>query len=333
MPRVLIRGEGIAGTCCLHLFRLAGLDVGVDAASRPKLPAVMLGESTQKLLCDVFGGEDFFGGFHRIRRRVVLWGLETEPQTLPHSAVVASEDELLKRVQERMRSESFGTDSPEWTIFATNGLPSSAVEHHFGSRPAGASRVILQKACDSEACFIESVDTGWLFLLPGDGGTGWLLSVGDAVESLLAASRLINRQIREAVPSRGTFPSHPRLAFPLGGRGWLACGSAAVGFDPLCGEGAGNAVREAILASALIRAALQGEEADNLVAHYQARLIAGFQRHLLLCREFYRSGRSGPWWDRQLNELSEGLSWCSQQLVRKQVARYRLNGFSLERAG
>jgi hypothetical protein len=105
-----------------------------------------------------------------------------------------------------------------------------------------------------------------------------------------------------------------------------------LGFDPLCGEGAGNAVREAILASAIIRAALGGEEADNLVTHYQTRLIAGFQRHLLLCHEFYKSGRSGPWWERQLSELSKGLAWCSQQLTRKQGARYRLNGFSLERA-
>jgi hypothetical protein len=333
MPKIQIRGEGIAATCCSHLLRLSGLDVGVETSGRPKLPAVMLGETTQKLLRDVFGGDDFFGGFHRIRRRVVLWGLEAEPLMMPHSALVASEDELLSRVQERARSGPSQTDSSEWTVYATSPLPSSVVEHHFGSRQAAASRVILNKDCDSAACFIESVDTGWLFLLPIGGDTGWLLSVGDAAESLLPASRLIKSQIRQVLSSRGAFPSHPRVSFPLGGPGWLACGSAALGFDPLCGEGAGNAVREAILAAASIRAALDGEDGDSLVDHYQTRLIGGFHRHLLLCHEFYKSGRSGPWWERQLNELNQGLAWCSQRLVRKPAARYRLNGFSLERAG
>jgi hypothetical protein len=71
MAKILIRGEGIAATCCSHLFRVSGLDVGVEAGGRPKVPAVMLGETTQKLLRDVFGTNDLFDGVHRIRRRVV----------------------------------------------------------------------------------------------------------------------------------------------------------------------------------------------------------------------------------------------------------------------
>ena len=81
----------------------------------------------------------------------------------------------------------------------------------------------------------------------------------------------------------------------MAGPGWLACGTAALGFDPLCGDGAGNAVREAILGSAAIRRAIATDEADSLAAHYQARLLAGFKRHVALCFEFYKSGRSGPW--------------------------------------
>ena len=35
------------------------------------------------------------------------------------------------------------------------------------------------------------------------------------------------------------------------GSGWLACGTAAMGFDPICGDGTGYAVREGILGDLL----------------------------------------------------------------------------------
>ena len=36
------------------------------------------------------------------------------------------------------------------------------------------------------------------------------------------------------------------------GPGWLSCGTAALSFDPICGDGTGHAVREGILAAAVI---------------------------------------------------------------------------------
>jgi hypothetical protein len=331
MATALIRGEGIAGCCCAHLLGDAGIDTAVETARRPKLPAIMLGETTQKLFRDVFGREDLFAGFPKIRRRVVAWGPEGEALTLPHSAVVASEKELLDRIQQGLREcADARSEQTDWTIFAASPLPPLSVEYQFGSRPAAASEVTLEQRCDAEACWIESVENGWLFLLPGSEGTGWLLSVGDSVESLLAASRLIKGQIANVSPPRGTFLAHPRIAFPLSAPGWLACGTAALAFDPLCGDGAGNAVREAILASAMIRAVDGGGDPQSLIAHYQTRLLGGFQRHIALCLDFYKSGRSGPWWDQQLDDLKRGLMWCSEHLAGTDASRYRLNGFTLE---
>ena len=189
---------------------------------------------------------------------------------------------------------------------------------------------MLQRVCDQEACWIESLENGWLFLLPGGEGSGWLLSVGDSVESLLPTSRLIKDHVGELRPSRGTFPSHPRVALPLSGPGWLACGTAAVGFDPLCGDGPGSAIREAFLGSAVIRAATESSDSGNVIAHYEARILSSFGRHLAQCFEFYKSGRSGSWWDRQVDDLQAGLSWYSQQRARLDASRYRLTGFRLE---
>jgi hypothetical protein len=290
----------------------------------------MLGEATQKLLADVFDRRDLFDGLPRVNKRVVAWGKNANPVALVHSAVVASEEVLLDRIQSAFPDHTPITGpEPVWTIFASRPLPRLSEEHHFGSRMATASAVSLKTGCEPDACWVESLDHGWLFLLPGAAGA-WLLSVGDPADALLERSRLIAEQITGSSGSAGSFPSHPRIADPLCQPGWLACGTAALGFDPLCGDGTGHAIREAILAAAVVRAGIEGADVDALVAHYRNRLVAGFRRHLEACREFYQAGRSGPWWDQELNSLDRGLEWCGRQLETAPRFRFRLSGFALE---
>ena len=99
MNTVSIRGGGIAACCCTRLLRLAGFEVAARQVDRPKLPAIMLSETTQKLLQDVFDSRDLFSGLHHIRRRAVLWRENAEPVMLPHSALVVSEEVILNRIQ------------------------------------------------------------------------------------------------------------------------------------------------------------------------------------------------------------------------------------------
>lgn len=338
MTGVVIRGSGVASSCCAHLLQQPNIHLRIEAADRPTQPAIMLSETTQKLLQDVFGRTDLLDGLPRIRSRVVAWGANAEPVALPHSAVVVSEKTLLNRIQPKMRR--LLPDGPvDWSIQSSRPLQEPCIEREFGSRIATASPVKLKAETDRQTCWIESCTGGWLFLLPAgelaDGnvdseGNAWLLSVGDPVESLLAGSRLVADQIAEAVLLGKRFPSHPRIADPLCGAGWLACGTAALGFDPLCGDGAGHAVREAILASAVVRAAAAGEDAEALVSHYRSRLLAGFAKHLQICSEFYEQGQRGDWWSRELDSTRQGLDWCTSQLKHLSSVRYRLNNFALE---
>jgi hypothetical protein len=101
-------------------------------------------------------------------------------------------------------------------------------------------------------------------------------------------------------------------------------------FDPLCGDGVGNAIREAILCAAVVRAAARGEPCADLLAHYRARLVAGFRRHLQLCEVFYRSGGRGQWWESERAALRKGIEWCARELAAHREFRYRLHGFDLE---
>src|ERR1700694_537768 len=88
---VLIRGEGVAACCCTHLLTGAGLPPSIESTPRPKVPAIMLGEATQKLLADVFDRRDLSDGLPRVNKRVVAWGNNSSPVALVHSAVVISD--------------------------------------------------------------------------------------------------------------------------------------------------------------------------------------------------------------------------------------------------
>ena len=333
MTNVLIRGAGVASSCCAQLLRQPGICLKIEAVNRPTQPAIMLSETTQSLLQDVFGVEGLFAGLPRISTRIVAWSRDTEPVVLPHSAVVVSERVLLDRIRPQgageTPDETFDNGPPDWSIVAARPIPASSQEHQFGSRIATASQVRFRSGVDTQTCWIESCAQGWLFLLPGAEG-GWLLSVGDLSESQLTDSRLIAKQIAEVDGVGASFPSHPRIADPLCGAGWLACGTAALAFDPLCGDGAGHAVREAILASAVVRAASAGGDVNALLMHYHARLLGGFAKHLQVCREFYKTGRRGEWWDREVDSANQGLDWCTSQLAGLNGVHYRLNGFTLE---
>jgi hypothetical protein len=198
---------------------------------------------------------------------------------------------------------------------------------------ASTMEVELKTAAEPAACWIESVEDGWLFLIANAPGAGWLLSVGLRPEELLGQSRLIGEQIARYQPATAQFAASPRIVAPLGEPGWIACGTAAMAFDPLCGDGTAHAVREAILACAVIAAAARGDATVQLLAHYEARLTAGFQRHLAHCLQYYAPGCGGPWWQAEAESVSQGLDWCGSRLSRHATFRYQLNGFELQAIG
>src|SRR5213593_578467 len=329
--KIALRGDGIAALTCAYLLQSAGFEVSIERSPRPYLPALMLSASSQTLFRDVLRLQDAFSRLPRIQKRVVKWGPRLEPVSLPHSAVIVSEQFLLELAAPKLFPVNAISDDPTvWTIISLRPLPESVVECGFGSQIATVAPVQLEKSSDSTACWIESLEGGWLFLMPDAPGSGWLMSVGGPLNAHLEESQIIARQIRGLGNPRREFPSYPRIAWPLCGEHWLACGTTALAFDPLCGDGTANAIREAILASAVVRAAARGANVNTLRAHYQARLAAGFKRHLALCLEFYQSGGVGPWWDSISDSLKQGLAWCEHQLSSAGEFRYRLRGLELE---
>jgi len=315
---VIIRGDGVAAYCCAYLLNQAGFRVELESVDRPRLPVILLGDLALALVRDIFAQPEIFADAPRIRKRIVAWGADGAPVSLEHSAVLVSERDVLSAIRPPLAT---GGREFDWTILAAQRTPAGVG----GSLTATVVAVTLKPSAGPDTCWIESLEQGWLFLTPG-----WLLSVGAPAEALLAHSRVVSAQIGEIGPARGTFPCSARIASPLGSHGWLACGSAAMAFDPICGDGTATAIREAILASAVIRAIAGGGNEEGLLAHYHARMIGAFHRHLLHCRQFYSTGGTGSMWQAQVQGIDRQVAWCQDALNGYGQFRYQLRGFELE---
>jgi hypothetical protein len=327
---VQIIGGGVAACCCASLLSKAGYRVFADLAGRTGSPVLMLSEQTQLLLKDVFESECLFEGAIKITKRVVAWGQSSEVVVLPHSGLVISEKVLLNRLWPMLKVElSDNAGASHWRVVSSQRALPPAMQHEFGARTAATNAVKLSGSASPDSCWVESTTSGWLFLLPSGERSGSLISVGGSAETLLSESRLVANQITGLGLATGSFPAYPRTVTPLSGSRWIACGSAAVGFDPIAGEGAGHAVREGILASAVVRAAGRGGNEKDLLSHYSNRILSGFLRHLRDCCQYY-AAMPGQWWETELDSMKRGIGWVQQELAGSSPSLFRLVGFELQ---
>jgi hypothetical protein len=326
---VHIEGDGVAAACCAQLWAESGQTFTSSRVVRPKLGAVLLSRQTVALLAEIFPAADVLSAGHPIQKRVVAWGPAAEPITLPHSALVISETDLLARLWAQVPVPA-QSPSGKWKFLSSGA--SGLQQRAFGARVASVARAVLNRDVDQSACWIESVDSGWLFLLPrGENEAATLIAVGETPGALLGQSRIIAGLIGVLEGPAAEFPAYPRIADPLCGDSWLACGAAAIGFDPLCGEGTGNAARQAYLATALIAAVRKGEPVEELLAHYASRQMHGFLRHLQICLGFYQSGGSGAFWQSEAAMLQQGIEWAGRVLQEHaKPPTHRLVGRQLE---
>src|SRR5712672_4356945 len=203
----------------------------------------------------------------------------------------------------------------------------------FGSRTAAVMEVRLRESAEKDACWAESVESGWLCLIATGNGKGSLISTGGEPAALLHGSRLVSEQIEtlDSEPGAAQFAAYPRTLAKLHGKDWIACGTAAMSFDPLSGEGTGAAVRESILAAATVRAILRGDDAEQALAEFSLRMRLGFLRHLEMCRTFYQVKSEDPFWSRELAMLDEGISWARKEIGEQPAPQYKLVDFDLVR--
>lgn len=342
----LLRGQGVAVATAAHLLDRAGFAFAREPGLRRPVPVIMLSDPALALLRDVFGNGALFADRPRIKRRVVKWG-SAEAVEMPHGAVVVSEDSLADVLDMFPRGNvakrsSAKPDRAQLNIQQSNDFnakitlqampPFSCGETlRFGERLSTTARVTLKADAPARTCWIEAVDAGWLFLIPDGFGQAWLLAVGGNPQTLAQDAPLIGPLIDMLEPAGGQFDTSPRMLAQLAGDGWLACGTAAIAFDPICGDGTAQAAREGILAAAVIGALARGEDPALLATHYHSLLLASLRRHLQLSLPFYANGGAGRWWHEQYAAAKAGYEQTTALLARLPEPRFALHGFDLVR--
>jgi len=323
---VMLRGRGVgAAAAGAVLAENAASFLGEPGEVRRSAPVVMLGEQAQHLLDGLFGPGFGLGrvtGTHRIMRRIVRWDA-VDAVAIPHQAVALSGDHLLAALP--FAEPPPNLSPPAFTLHAGPQMPEPALIT-FGRREAAAAPVTLAVGANPEAVLIEAVAAGWLFLIPLGAQHGWLLAVGDAPGALLGCSRLVAHAVATLGAVEARFETAPRVLEHLAGDDWLALGSGALAFDPLCGDGTATAARGGILAGAVATAIGEGAAPAPLLRHYRAMLIAALRRHLAACLPFYQRGGAGPWWQEQAEATAAGHTWCTQMLSNEPEPGFVLAG-------
>jgi len=329
---VQIAGSGIAAVSIAQLLSQSNIPYAFESDKANQERSVLLSSQTVQLLSAIHRTDRFVQFGWPIQRRSVLWGDATEPVTVEHHGISISESRLSDELRSRLRGSHKNTSvlaSPDWLIETQLRANSGVTLIRYGERRTTFQTVTLRSSADSHCCVIESVSAGWLFLLPTSSTEAALLCTGYHPEEVLAQSRLVTRQMERTSPFSTPVNIAPAIAHELIGPGLIRAGSAALRFDPLCGEGVGHAAREAYLAAAVLRAANRGEAVQGLLAHYATRLQQAFLRHLLVCRSFYDVHQETAFWRSELEHLETGLA-TMQAGALYAPAMFRFEGLDLK---
>ncbi len=301
---VRVTGDGVAGLVSTILLQRAGLRVELVPTPRRMLPTLLLPVSTVQLFRDVLSVPDFLAGQPRVTERIVRWG-DGATQTFEHDGIVVAEELLLAELA-KLAAPTASLVQPDFRIQAQGEIPSESIR--------SAWQIDITLPPDFASCVMEAVNEGWLFLLPGTK----LLAVGDKPAHLLAQSQLIAPMLLSSGAAKGPFNVAPRLHDELTRERELRCGSAAATLDPISGGGTAYALREAILAAAVVRGIAEGGDAPSLLAHYEDRVTSSWDLHIKQARGFYANVSLGPWWEAQARAFK------LEQRVPKPI-RYRLD--------
>lgn len=340
--QVLIAGRGVAALVCAQRLAKLGHQVVCYGPPTTEGPTVLVGEPTWDLLRSQFS---FPTSGHPIHQRDIQWGSDwtTVPapgRALSLATLVATLDahcpSTIIRCEQRPTEQDW-----TWQLDATGRRAhlaralAAAKPQTFGRRCLMSASVTL-KPDWSHRTAMELLPNGWLFLCPTDTTTGivqWMqpatpLEPAHSLETALTQSTLIRPRITSLQSNPlPVFTAAPQILDVLGSDRWLALGAAALTFDPLCGEGIGQAIRSAYLASAVLTSPLP---LQNKLRHYVLRHRQSFAWHLYHLGDFYRPLCSQAAWKRELDMTDAFLnSPLSDQLRHRVQFEYQLQDFQL----
>jgi flavin-dependent dehydrogenase len=320
-------------------------------------PAVTLNAVTVRLLHDIFGDMNYvLRDAQLINQHHINWDRNSSDEFTPSSGITLDGGVLSARLLDVLRQDAQiivsqetrgerDEGSFEWRVYATNGPSadnnnSSIVPTSFGQRHAISAEVLLHDDSECATSRIESTPAGWLFLAPLAKGRGVLQGIvsqkpndsGQTLRAVLGQTRQIKHIVRHVSATTYAVPCAPKKLSEMSGANWLATGTAACSYDPLCGDGTGYAVRAAILAAAVLEAIDRGTPTKSLLNYYKLRLTYAFYTHIRSCLSLYLDGGFDDSWRSELALMQAGVREVEQELLNMSTDQYRLDEYELSPA-
>ncbi|HEX4556900.1 MAG TPA: hypothetical protein VH249_23120 [Xanthobacteraceae bacterium] len=304
-PRVLVRGDGLAGITAAKLLRDRGAEVRIVAGPRRPGRIVAIPIETLRLAADLFEVE--FAALQigaRVERRRVDWAAGSAA-TVAQVAFVCDIADFAAALARPLRDAGClavtADDDADWILEASGRPARDALRA--GQRVGQFARV-AGMACEPSIA-VTATSRGWVFAAPHPaGGLAVLLASPSAARAAASRDDVADRLVEAGyVISAGDVAEigqpesiAPALAQTPHAEARLTVGDAALALDPLRGDGAGFALRGALLAQAVLAAVERGEDRERCLGHYAGRLRAVFASHLHGCVPHYRAARHAAVW-------------------------------------
>ncbi|RDD60766.1 hypothetical protein [Ferruginivarius sediminum] len=328
---VTIHGRGPAGLTAARLLSRSGFTCRLAGPASAGGPTTLLNPGTCRLLGELWGiALDALPSRYRLRYRAVHPPAPESPAVVEQHSLVVEGAALGGFLEQRLFTEypnieavEEDADADGWHLLATGralrdgALGTDIAVERVGRARCAAVEVQPSAGFSADRATFEAVPGGWLFLMPTGPKSAILQAQQDKPEpdtdlviANLAQSKAVRPLVGNLTTTPRTFEAMPRLSRPRAGSGWLAVGDAAMALPPVTGDGVGNGLRTAILATAVLRALRRGEPESAVLAHYERRLEQAFDKMA------QRTGHRSSGTDSQPNEVP-----------------YRLHGLDLVRTG
>jgi hypothetical protein len=281
-------------------------------------PTMLLNPGTCRLLGELWGiALDALPARHSLRFRVVHPPAPEPPALVEQHSLVVEGAALGGFLERRLWREyadievvEEDTNADGWHLLATGralrdgALGTDIAVERVGRARCSAVEVQPGEGFAPDRVIFEAVPGGWLFLMPTGPDSAILQAQQDTPHSgldlitgNLARSNAVRPLVGKLTAEPRTFEAMPRLSCPRAGHGWIAVGDAAMALPPVTGDGVGNGLRTAILATAVLRALRRGEPENLVLAHYERRLEQAFDKMA------QRTGHRSNGTDNQPNEV------------------------------
>ena len=321
---VIVRGSGVAALTIARLLDIQGWSVRLEQGAPARRLCLLLSETTAGLLAALWNDPLLLAGAHRIRERAVSWGPASEADTVAAPGVAISANELARRLAASLRLAPASADDVSDAAWIVDARPDSSETtgaakpmRTFGHRHAWVAQAMLRAASRSDLCVIETVRDGWVFLLPAGTGRASLQFVSipsitppPAPNEAVAATRTIRKAIDGIGEWSDPMPCMPRARLPPACPGRISIGEAALGFDPISGDGVGHALRGTVLAAMSLHAIANGTPIAECLDGYASTLRRAMAHHLKTCLGLYGDAQG---WHDEVGAMAAGVALLTRQ--------------------